>query len=107
MHNDFSSGFRDSAPSADSGLKFRMPYEQSEQVSSVVDKKRRIGEPELIGEILPGVMADIKKRKKQQSFRAFIVCKFPAIQIRQIVGEIKKYLNCLLFIWYIIKDLYS
>jgi hypothetical protein len=66
MRNDLSSGFRDSCPSANSGLKVRIPYQHSEQKSSVVDKTRRISEPVRIGEILPDVMADIKKRIQQR-----------------------------------------
>jgi hypothetical protein len=62
MRNDLSSGFRDSCPSAHSGLKVRIPDEHSEQRSSVVDKKRRISVPVRIGEIMPTMMADIKER---------------------------------------------
>ncbi len=62
MRNDFSSGFKDSSPSADSGQKVNIPYEYPEQESTAVDKKQQLSEPEWIGEILPGVMADIKKR---------------------------------------------
>ena len=65
MRNDSSSGFRDSSPSANSGLKVRIPYEHSEQKSSVVDKKRRTSELVLIGEILPLVMRDIEKRMQR------------------------------------------
>jgi hypothetical protein len=65
MRNDLSSGFRDSCPSTNSGLKVRIPYKHSEQRSSVVDKKRRTSEPVRIGEILPDVMADIKNRIQQ------------------------------------------
>ena len=65
MRNDSSSGFRDSSPSAHSGFTVRIPDEHSEQRSSVVDKTRRISEPVQIGEILPDVMADIKKRIQQ------------------------------------------
>ncbi len=67
MRNDLSSGFKDSALSADSEQKVRMPSEHSEQVSSVVNKKLRTCEPERIGEILPDVMADIEKRIKWSS----------------------------------------
>ena len=62
MRNDSSSGFRDSSPSANSGLKVRIPYEHSEQESSVVDKKQRTSEPVRISEVLPVVMRDIEKR---------------------------------------------
>ncbi len=65
MRNDLSSGFRDSSPSANSGLKVGIPYEHSEQESSVVDKKRRTSEPVRIGEILPAVMRDIEKRMQE------------------------------------------
>ncbi len=65
MRNDSSSGFRDSSPSANSELKVRIPYEHSEQESSVVDKKRRTSEPVRIGEILPAVMRDIEKRMQE------------------------------------------
>jgi hypothetical protein len=65
MHNDLTSGFRDSSPSANSGLKVRIPYEHSEQGSSIVDKKRRTSEPVLIGEVLPVVMRDIEKRMQE------------------------------------------
>ena len=64
MCNDFSNGFRDSAPSADSGLKVRISSECSEHVSSVVDRERRLSESERLDEILPGLMADIDKRKE-------------------------------------------
>ena len=62
MRNDSSSGFRDSSPSANSGLKVSIPYEHDEQGSSVVDKKPRTSEPVRIGEVLPVVMWDIEKR---------------------------------------------
>jgi hypothetical protein len=65
MRNDSSSGFRDSSPSANSGLKVRIPYEHSEQGSSIVDKKRRTSEPVRIGEILPDVMRDIEIRMQE------------------------------------------
>ncbi len=65
MRNDLSSGFRDSSPSANSGLKVRIPYEHSEQENSVVDKKRRTSEPVRIGEILPDVMRDIEIRMQE------------------------------------------
>jgi len=65
MRNDLSSGFIDSSPSADSGLKISIPYEHYEQGSPVVDKKPRTSEPVRIGEVLPDVMADIKKRIQQ------------------------------------------
>ncbi len=54
--------FRDSSLSANSGLKVKIPYQHSEQKSSVVDKKRRTSEPVRIGEILPVVMRDIEKK---------------------------------------------
>lgn len=57
--------FRDSSPSANSGLKVRIPYEHFEQESSVVDKKGRTSEPVRIGEILPAVMLDIEKRMQK------------------------------------------
>jgi hypothetical protein len=66
MCNDLSSGFKDSVPTADSGLKVRMSSEHPEQVSSIVDRKRQFSEPERIGEILPGLMADIEKRLNSQ-----------------------------------------
>jgi hypothetical protein len=66
MRNDLSSGFIDSSPLANSGLKVRIPYGHSEQKSSVVDKKRRTSEPVLIGEVLPVVMRDIEKRMQRQ-----------------------------------------
>ena len=65
MRNDSSSGFRDSSPSANSGLKVRIPYEHSEQGSSIVDKKRRTSEPVRIGDVLPVVMWDIEKRMQE------------------------------------------
>jgi hypothetical protein len=65
MRNDLSSGFRDSSPSANSGLKVRIPYEHSEQGSSIVDKKRRTSEPVRIGDVLPVVMWDIEKRMQE------------------------------------------
>ncbi|MFH1882846.1 MAG: hypothetical protein ABIL62_09075 [Planctomycetota bacterium] len=65
MRNDSSSGFRDSSPSANSGLKVSIPYEHDEQGSSIVDKKRRTSEPVRIGEILPAVMLDIEKRMQR------------------------------------------
>ncbi len=52
-------------PSANSGLKVRIPYEHSEQGSSIVDKKRRTSEPVRIGEVLPVVMRDIEKRMQE------------------------------------------
>ena len=54
---------------ANSGLKVRIPYEHSEQKSSVVDKKRRTSEPVRIGEVLPVVMRNIEKRM-QRYYRA-------------------------------------
>jgi hypothetical protein len=66
MRNELSSGFRDSSPSANSGLKVRIPYEHSEHKSSVVDKKRRTSEPMRISEVLPVVMRDIEKRMQRQ-----------------------------------------
>jgi hypothetical protein len=65
MRNDLSSGFRDSSPSANSGLKVSIPYEHDEQGSSVVEKKRRTSEPVRIGEISPAVMRDIEKRMQE------------------------------------------
>ena len=65
MRNDSSSGFRDSSPSANSGLKVSIPYEHYEQGSSVVDKKRRTSEPVRIGQIFPFVMRDIEKRMQR------------------------------------------
>ncbi len=65
MRNDSSSGFRDSSPSANSGLKVNIPYEHDEQGSSVVDKKRRTSEPVRISEVLPVVMQDIEKRMQE------------------------------------------
>jgi len=62
MPNDLSSGFKDSFPSANSGLKVNLPYEHYEQGRAVVDKKRRTSKPVRIGDILPDVMADIEKR---------------------------------------------
>lgn len=62
MRNDLSSSFRDSSPSADSGLKISIPYEHYEQGSPVVDKKPRTSEPVRIGEVLPVVMQDIQMR---------------------------------------------
>ncbi len=67
MLNDFSSGFRDSAPSADSELKVSISYEHSEQRSLVVDKKLRASEPMRIGEVLPAVMRDIEKRMQRSA----------------------------------------
>lgn len=65
MRNDSSSGFRDSSPSADSGLKISIPHEHYEQRSPVVDKKLRTSEPVRIGEVLPVVMRDIQKRMQE------------------------------------------
>jgi hypothetical protein len=65
MRNDLSSGFRDSSPSANSGLKVRIPYEHSEQGSSIVDKKRRTSEPVRIDEVLPAVMQYIEIRMQE------------------------------------------
>ena len=65
MRNDLSSGFRDSSPSANSGLKVSIPYEHYEQGSLVVDKKRRTSEPVRVSEVLPVVMRDIEKRMQR------------------------------------------
>jgi len=67
MCNDLTSDFRDSSPSADSSLKVNIPYEYSEQRSSVVDKKLRTSEPMRIGEVLPAVMRDIEKRMQRSA----------------------------------------
>ena len=67
MRNDLSSAFRDSSPSANSGLKVEIPYEHYEQGSSIVDKKRRTSEPVRISEVLPVVMQDIEKRMQEPS----------------------------------------
>lgn len=62
MRNDFSSELIYSTPSIDSEQKVRIPYKKPEQGSPDIHKKRRLSEPQRIGEILPSVMNDIKKR---------------------------------------------
>ena len=71
MCKDLSSGFKQSALSADSEQKGNSPFEHPEQKSSMVDKKQQLTEPELISQILPSVMADIKSRRERQSFQRF------------------------------------
>jgi len=72
MCNDLSSNFRYSTPSADSEQIDCILSEQHVQGSSAIKKKHRLSEPKRIGEILPGVMTDIKKRRMRPSFQSFI-----------------------------------
>jgi len=65
MRNDLSRGFKESALSVDSEQKSNSPFEHHEQRIPMVNKKQQLTEPELIGQILPGVMADIKSRRER------------------------------------------
>lgn len=64
MRNDLSSELIDSTPSIDSEQKVRIPYKKPEQGSPDIHKKLRLPKLQRIGEILPCVMANIKKRRE-------------------------------------------